>query len=159
MGERQEESWWLPHLFDPGRRDEQRGRRRPIERDQHGRLDTPDKRYTEPRSLVSYWRNFRLPDRILRRPFGLGVVAALLALAGATMTQMPQIHAQAGQARNPNPADRNTEAGSDNPDRADGDATGAGMSWLAAAVRGAIVLVALGFGAALWQRRRHSGAY
>lgn len=121
-------------------------------------LDTPGERYTEPRSLVSYWRNFRLPQRILR-PFGLGVVAALLALAGATMTQMPQIHAQAGQARNPNPADRNTEAESENPDRADGDAAGAGMSWLVAAVAGAIVLVALGFGAALWQRRRHSGAY
>jgi hypothetical protein len=141
-----------------------------------------------------------LPDRILH-PFGSGVIAALLAVAGATMTRMPQIHAQGvdsnssaqepgeasgvlpgavasgsasraasgaltpsagasdAQARNPNPAERNTEAESGNTARADGDAGGSGTSWLLPGVAGGSVLVALRFGAALWQRRRHQGAY
>ena len=63
------------------------------------------------------------------------------------------------QARNPKPADRNTEAESEDPVRADGNDGRAGMNWLAPVVSGAVVLVGVGFGAALWQRRRDPGAY
>jgi hypothetical protein len=63
------------------------------------------------------------------------------------------------QARNPDPADRNTEAEREDPGRADGNDGSAGMSWLAPVVSGAVVLVGVGFGAALWQRRRRSSAY